>query len=90
MPVTLTACPSPAAYFRQLPPEKQTAQKMMTAMRMRMKMMMSFIFMFCHHMRLRSWRPVLWNLSACREGVEEGVEEGEGVWGGRGGEEGWW
>lgn len=62
----------PAAQKQRLPPEKQTAQKMMTAMSTRMSTTISFIFMFCHHMRLRSCRPVLWNLSACgqaRRGV---------------------
>lgn len=51
--------------LRQLRPLKQTMRKMMSASTSKMAAMMSFIFIFCHHILLRSCRPVLWNRSAC-------------------------
>ena len=47
------------------PPEKQAKQKMTTTMMASTKSTSSFILMFCHHILLRSARPLFWNWSAC-------------------------
>ncbi len=53
--------------LRQFLPLKHAMRKMIKASTTTTAAMMSFIFMFCHHILLRSWRPVLWNLSACSQ-----------------------
>ena len=41
--------------------------KMMKTRTTPMAAMIIFIFMFCHHILLRSCRPVLWKRSACTQ-----------------------
>jgi len=51
-------------HLRQLPPEKHTEQKMMTAIKITMSRTIICTLKFCHHILFRRVRPVLWNLSA--------------------------
>lgn len=43
--------------------------KMMKTSTTAMAAMIIFIFMFCHHILLRSCRPVLWKRSACMQAL---------------------
>ena len=53
--------------------------KMMKTSTTPMAAMIIFIFMFCHHILLRSCRPVLWKRSACTQGILQHWSNSQGT-----------